>query len=215
MTKYEIKIVERKEDFLKIVDELRKEYGVERKGDTYMSEERLQKKYDEFANGEMQVAGVFSDSNTLSGFISYKITPNGLLVDNLLVFQDFRGSRAGTFLIKHVEKYAKEKACEQIYFGARRSANKFYFRLGFEGSCLIQSSKATKEDLENLMKKYNITEYSYNLYEGCNPPVNQIRTDAKYINNSNLLKEIDDSDLDIGCILTFSKQIQLSKQKTL
>lgn len=144
------------------------------------------------------------------GFVSYKITPDGLLGDNILVFEKFRGKVIGT-LLRHLEAYARKNNCKQIYFGARRSANQFYFKLGFEGSCLIQSDKATKEDLEKILLKYGIKDYSYNLYTGCNPLVNQIRVDAKFINNSELLDEIDNSDLDIGCILTFSKKIETNK----
>ena len=115
---------------MQIIKELQNEYGVQRKGDTYMSKERLQKKYQEFVNQELEIAGVFE-----------------------------------------------------------------------------------KEELENLMNKHGVDEFSYNLYEGCNPPVNQIRVDAKYMNNSELVNEIDNSDLDIGCILTFSKKIEHNKQK--
>ena len=176
-----------------------------------MSEERLQKKYNEFVNGEYEVVGVF-DGEELLGFTSYKITPDGLFGDNILVFSQHRGKNLGSLLVNHLEQYAKKHNCSQFYFGARRSANNFYYKLGFEGSCLIQSSVATKQQLEELMKKYNISDFSYNLYTGCNPPVNQIRVDAKYINNPKLLEEIDNSSLDIGCILTFSKKIeQLTK----
>ena len=206
MNKYAIKIVKEEKYFLQMINELRNEYGTMRKGDTYMSEERLDKKYNEFLNSELEVAGAF-DKNKLVGFVSYKITPDGLYGDNIFVFKGHRGGCVGTLLVKHLEKYAKQNNCSQIYFGARRSANKFYFKLGFEGSCLIQSDKATKQDLENLMKRYNITEYSYNLYTGCNPPVNQIRLNAKHMDNNILIEEIDNSELDIGCILTFSKKI--------
>ena len=147
----------------------------------------------------------------MAGFLSYKITEDGLFLDNILVFHNFRGLKLGNVLIDYAEKYAKQNGCKQIYLGARRSANKFYFK--FEGSCLIQSSVATKEDLENLMKKHSISNYSYNLYEGCNPPVYQIRIDAIHMNNTNLVNEIDNSNLDIGCILTFSKKVDCIKEK--
>ena len=171
---------------------------------------KTSKKYTEFINNEFEIAGFFDEQDELMGFVSYKITPDGLLGDNILVFEKFRGKVIGT-LLRHLEAYARKNNCKQIYFGARRSANQFYFKLGFEGSCLIQSDKATKEDLEKILLKYGIKDYSYNLYTGCNPLVNQIRVDAKFINNSELLDEIDNSDLDIGCILTFSKKIETNK----
>ena len=214
MSNYKIKIIEDKEHMEQIVNELRNEYGVQRKGDTYMSEERLQKKYDEFLNKELEVAGVFVDDE-LAGFVSYKITPEGLYGDNILVFEKHRGLKAGTLLVRHIEKYAKAHHCSQIYFGARRSANNFYFKLGFEGTCLIQSDKATKQDLENLMKKYGISDYTYSIYDACTPPVNQIWVDAKHIQNAELVKEIDNSDLDIGCLLTFAKKFDYNKNNTL
>lgn len=207
MNKPTVEIIEEEKYISQIIDELRKEYGVKRKGDTYMDEEMLRKKYAEYVNGEFELAGVFN-GDELMGYVSYKTTDVGLLVKSILVFQNHRGGRVGTYLMKHIEKYAMENGCKQIYFGARRSVNNFYFKLGFTGVCLIQSSKATKEDLENLMKKYNIKDYSYSLYEGCNPPVNQIRINAEYISDQALIDEIDNSDLDIGCILTFSKKLQ-------
>lgn len=205
--KYDLKVVTDNQHFSQIVDELRKEYGVKRKGDTYMSEETLNSKYNEFINKEYDVVGIFEEDK-LVAYLSYKITADGLLVSSILVFQDYRKKNLGLHLMRYIERCAKENGCSQIYFGARRSVNNFYFKLGFTGECLIQSSKATKEDLENLMKKYNIKDYSYSLYEGCNPPVNQIRINAEYISDQALIDEIDNSDLDIGCILTFSKKLQ-------
>lgn len=207
---YKIKTINKNEYFLQIIDELRKEYGVQRKGDTYMSEEKLEKLYSDFVNKEFEVSGVFEEDRLL-GFNSYKITEDGLYCNHVLIFKENRGNNLGALLMNYLEEYAKQNNCEQIYLGARRSANNFYFKLGYEGSCLIQSDKATKDEMEKLMKKYGVLEYDYNLYQGCNPPINQIRVNAKYINNSKLLEEIDNSDLDIGCILTFSKKIENNK----
>ena len=161
----------------------------------------------DFINNEFEVSGIF-EGDSLLGFNSYKVTEDGLYCNHVLIFKENRGKNLGALLMNHLEDYAKQNNCEQIYLGARRSANNFYFKLGYEGSCLIQSDKATKEQMENLMSKYGILDYSYNLYEGCNPPINQIRVNARYIDNRELLDEIDNSDLDIGCILTFSKKIE-------
>ena len=59
-------------------------------------------------------------------------------------------------------------------------------------------------NMESLLKKYNITNWEYNLYQGT---IQQFRIDAKYINNESFVYELDNSKLDIGCILTFSKPL--------
>ena len=105
-----------------------------------------------------------------------------------------------------MDNYAKINKCKQIYFGARRSANSFHYKNGYNGTCLMHSYCATKKDLESILKKYDITEYSYSVY---NNTVHQFRFDAKHIENKKFVDEIDNSDLDIGCILTFTKQIPI------
>lgn len=59
-------------------------------------------------------------------------------------------------------------------------------------------------NMESLLKKYNITNWEYNLYQGT---IQQFRIDAKYINDESFVYELDNSKLDIGCILTFLKQL--------
>lgn len=212
MAEISMKIISCEEHFKQIINELRKEYGTKRKGDTFMDETRLQSVYEKLVNKELEAVGIF-ENNNLVAYTSYKITEDGLYGAEILVFGDHRGKKYGNKLIEYMEEYAKQHNCKQIYFGARRSANNFYFKHGFEGTCLIQSDKATKKDLENLISKYGITDYSYNQYNGCNPPVNQVWINAKHINNQDLVDEIDNSPLDIGCILTFSKQINLKANK--
>ncbi len=207
-----IQIITNIEHFNQIINELRLEYGIKRKGDTYMSEERLNNTYQKLINKELETAGIFK-KESLVAFTSYKTTNEGLYVAEIFVFHKQRGKKYGSKLIKYLEEYAQKHNCKQIYLGARRSANGFYYKHNFEGSCLIQSDKATKKDLEKLLLKHNIYDYSYNLYQESNPPVNQFKINSIHIKNSKLLNEIDNNELEIGCILTFSKQINLKVNK--
>lgn len=190
--------------FKLIISELRKEYGVKRKGDTYMPEEKLLEHYNKFTNKELNVAVAIDINKQVLGFVSYQVTPDGLYGSNILVFPDHRGKGVGKFLSNYMDNYAQTNNCKQIYFGARRSANAFHYKNGYEGTCLIQSSFATKEDIDKILNDFNINNYSYNLYQNS---VHQFRIDARYIENKAFVETIDNSNLDIGCILTFTKQI--------
>ena len=193
--------------YKQIIDELRKEYGVKKKGDTYMSEERLNQTYNKYKNSELKLVGLF-DERELTAFSSYQMTPEGLYGGDILVFSNYRGNGYGSVIVNYLLKLAENNGCKQMYFGARRSANAFYYKLGFDGVCLIQSSVASKEDIESILNKHKIENWEYNLYQNT---VHQFRIDARFINNQELVNDLDNTELDIVCILTFSKST--SKQQ--
>ena len=73
MAEISMKIISCEEHFKQIINELRKEYGTKRKGDTFMDETRLQTVYEKLVNKELEAVGIF-ENNNLVAYTSYKIT---------------------------------------------------------------------------------------------------------------------------------------------
>ena len=89
MIKVEIRQLTEEKYFKQIIEELRKEYGVKRPGDVYMSEDRLNQNYNKYVTGELDVAGLFDDDQLLA-FATYKVTDDGLYAADIMAFSDHR-----------------------------------------------------------------------------------------------------------------------------
>ena len=86
-----------------------------------------------------QLFGAFSEEEMVGlagAWIATKIWCGRYLeIDNLVVHPGRRSSGAGTALIQHLEKMAREAECTTMVidsYTANRQSHRLYFRLGFE-----------------------------------------------------------------------------------
>jgi len=89
---------------------------------------------------------------------------NSVTVGPVAVHENYRGSGAAKEMMLLLEERASYYGINYISLGAIESAERFYSKLGYKGSLLIQSQIHSIEQLLSLKNKYKV-EFT-NIYDG-------------------------------------------------
>lgn len=109
------------------------------------------------------------EGDTICGSVFAWIDNSEVTVAHCCVNNAFRGKGVGKALMIEVEKRVKELGYHSIALGSVEGAERFYEKLGYTGSLLIQSEIHSIDELKSLNQSYEVI-YT-NVYDGT---VNQV-----------------------------------------
>lgn len=89
---------------------------------------------------------------------------NSITIGPVAIHENYRGSGIAKEMMLLLEERAINRGIHLINLGAVESAERFYSKLGYTGSLLIQSQKHSIEQLLSLKNRYKV-EFT-NIYDG-------------------------------------------------
>ncbi|HOJ46639.1 MAG TPA: GNAT family N-acetyltransferase [Bacillota bacterium] len=109
------------------------------------------------------------DGEVICGSVFAWVDNGGVTVAHCCVAPAYRGQGIGRDLMLEIERRVKALGYHSIVLGSVEGAERFYEKLGYKGSLLIQSEDHSIDQLLSLNDKYEVI-YT-NVYEGT---VNQV-----------------------------------------